>query len=279
MTGGFSLLASYPRSGNTWARAVLTALARGDGSLDINAIEGQLAVDRFFFDDALEIETSDLLPDEERRLRPITYRSAMPTGAGTFPIKTHDAWLTAQGAAEPPFPREGIEAVVLIVRDPRDVVLSLAPYYGLSIDEAITAMADRTMSLGISRNGLRPQLPQLISSWSDHTASWRGSGLPLTLVRYEDMVADSVGTFATITRALKCSAPVDLLARAVDAARFDRLRADEAGKGFRESSPHAPNRFFGAGTVGRWRQALTAAQASRILRDHGTVMRELGYDG
>lgn len=279
MTTGFRLLASYPRSGNTWVRAVLTALARGDGSLDINAIEGAPATDRDFFDDALEIETSDLLPDEQRRLRPLAYRSTMPAGAGLFPTKTHDAWLPAQGAAEPPFPRERVEAVVLLVRDPRDVVLSLGPYFGLSIEEAIVAMADRNLSLGASRDGLRPQLPQLVSSWSEHTASWRNSGLPLTLVRYEDMVAAPLDAFETITQALKWPTPRDRLANAVQAARLDRLQAAEAERGFRESSPYAPNRFFGAGAVGRWREVLTASQASRILCDHGAVMRELGYEG
>lgn len=274
---GLHLIASYPRSGNTWVRAVLTALMRGDGSLDINALEGPIASDRSFFDNALEIETSDLLPDEERRLRPLAYRAVLTSGK-SFPIKTHDAWLPAPGAAEPPFPREAVGAVVLIVRDPRDVAPSLATYYGTTIDEAIAWMAQSRLSLGNSRDGLRPQLPQLVSSWSAHTASWLGSGLNLTRVRYEDLLAAPLPTFAGIARAFGQSAPPDLLASAIDAGRFDRLKAAEIREGFRESSPAAPNRFFGAGTAGGWRQRLTAAQANRILRDHGAMMRDLGYD-
>lgn len=274
---GVGLIASYPRSGNTWVRAVLTALVRGDGALDLNALEGPIAADRAFIDDALEIETSDLLPDEERRLRPIAYRAGLPAGRRAFPIKTHDAWLPAAGAAEPPFPRERIDRVVLIVRDPRDVVVSFARYFGFTIDEAIDAMAHPRFSLGTSRTGLRPQVSQLVSSWSGHAASWLGSGLPLTLIRYEDLVAAPVKGFAAIAGAFGHAADPARLAVAIDAARLDRLAAAEARNGFRESSPHAPNRFFGPGTPGGWSGTLTPAQAARIVRDHGAMMRELRF--
>jgi hypothetical protein len=272
------LIASYPRSGNTWVRAFLTALQQKGGAININALEGKIASERSFLDDALEVETSDLLPHEEGRLRPLAYRMALPPDAGSFPVKTHDAWLAPDGAAEPPFPRELIEAVVLIVRDPRDIAPSFGRYFGMTIDEAIDAMAQPKLSLGLSKGGLRAQISQLLSSWSAHTASWLTSGLPLTLIRYEDMIAAPLPTFATIARALNCAAHPELLEAAVNATQIDILRSEEARKGFRESSPHAPNQFFGSGTVGAWRQTLTSAQVSRILRDHGAVMRELGYE-
>ncbi|CAN5886387.1 sulfotransferase domain-containing protein [soil metagenome] len=273
----FGLLASYPRSGNTWVRAVLSALVRGNGQLDINALEGAIASDRSLVDDALEIETSDLLPDEERRLRPDAFRHWLPARARTFPLKTHDAWLPAAGATQPPFPREKIAAVVLIVRDPRDVVVSFAHYYGLTIAEAIETVGHPRFSLGTSTTGLRPQVSQLVSSWSRHTASWRDSSLPLTLIRYEDLLAVPLESFASIARAFEYPTAPDLLTRAIDAARLDGLRAAEALTGFRESSRFAPNRFFGAGTAGGWRTTLTAAQASRIVDDHGIVMRDMRY--
>lgn len=274
----FGLLASYPRSGNTWVRAVLTALVEGSSQLDINALGGAIASDRSLVDDALEIETSDLLPDEERRLRPSAFRTSLPARARTFPLKTHDAWLRAAGAAEPPFPRERIAAVVLIVRDPRDLVVSFAHYYGLSLPEAIETVGHPGFSLGTSKTGLRSQVSQLVSSWSRHTASWRDSGLPLTLIRYEDLLAKPLAGFASIARAFDYPTAPDLLARAIDAARLDRLKTAEAQAGFRESSRFAPNRFFGIGTAGGWRDTLTAAQALRIVHDHGVVMRDLRYD-
>jgi aryl sulfotransferase len=276
---GLDLIASYQKSGNTWVRALLTALGAGGGSVDINALEGPITANRAFFDDALEIETSDLLDQEQFRLQPSAYRVAKPPRARAFPMKIHDAWLPAPGAAEPPLPKERIGAVVLIVRDPRDVAPSLAAHRGLSIDEAIAFMADPGIVLASTRNGLRTQLPQFMSSWSAHTMSWLGSGLRLTVVRYEDMIADPLRAFATITSAFDRSASTEQLAAAVEAARFEALQAQEARQGFREASRHNPRRFFGSGKAGGWRLKLTAAQADRIWQDHGAVMRELGYDG
>jgi len=272
---GFALLASYPRSGNTWVRAVLTAVVRAGEPLDINALEGAIASDRAFIDDALEIETSDLLSDEERRLRADAYRIAVPRLPRSFPLKTHDAWLPK---AVPPFPRERIDAAVLIVRDPRDVAVSFARYFGQTIDAAIDTMSHTDFSLGGSRKGLRPQVTHLVSSWSRHSASWLDSGLPLTVIRYEDLLAAPLESCGAIAGALGFAADADALSAAIDAARLEVLGTAEARTGFRESSPYAPNRFFGPGTAGGWRSALTAAQAERIVQDHGTVMRTLRYD-
>lgn len=272
-----NLIASYQKSGNTWVRALMTALDAGGESVDINALRGPITAERVFFDDALEIETSDLLDREQFRLQPSAYRVAMPPRAVGFPMKIHDAWLPAPGASEPPLPRERIGAVVLVVRDPRDVAPSLAQHRGLSIDEAIAFMADRDTVIAGTRDGLRTQLPQFMSSWSAHATSWLESGLRLTLVRYEDLIADPVRAFGAIAIAFGRSASDDQLAAAVEAARFEALQAQEAREGFREASRHAPKRFFGSGRAGGWRDRLTAMQADRIVRDHGAVMRKLGY--
>lgn len=269
------LLASYPRSGNTWVRAVLSALVRADGAVALNALGGVMASDRSLIDEALGIETSDLLPAEEAQMRAQAFRHWQP--GGPFPLKTHDAWLPAPGADTPPFAVDQIAAVVLIVRDPRDVVVSLARYFGLTVPDAIDALGHPRFSLGVSATGLRPQVAQLVSSWSGHTQSWLDAGLPLTLVRYEDLVAAPHERFATIARALHMPAPPQRLAHAIDAARLDRLATAETRTGFRESSPFAPNRFFGSGTPGAWRETLTPAQAGRIVCSHGDIMQRLRY--
>ncbi|MGJ4953892.1 sulfotransferase domain-containing protein [Bradyrhizobium sp. HKCCYLS20291] len=274
---GLHVLASYMKSGNTWVRALLTALDDGHGTVDINALEGWAAADRAFFDETLDVDTSDLLPEEQHRLRPQAHRIATPPRARSFPIKVHDAWLPAPGASEPPLPRECIAAVVLIVRDPRDVAPSLATHLGRSIDEAIAFMADPGATLINDGDQLRTQLPQFSSSWSAHTLSWLRSGLPLTVVRYENLLADPLPSLTAIARAFGRSASADQFSAAIAAARFDVLQAAEVRTGFREGSLKAPGRFFGSGEAGGWRSRLTEAQADRIRRDHGAVMRELGY--
>ena len=64
MTARTVWLASYPKSGNTWLRAVYTALLNGSEP-DINSLDaGDLGASRAVFDAALGLRSADLTPDE-----------------------------------------------------------------------------------------------------------------------------------------------------------------------------------------------------------------------
>ena len=68
-------LASYPKSGSTWLRAVLTNYLREDAEpASIDALIGRpLAGDRAAFDETLGLESSDRTPDSVLRYRPLSY--------------------------------------------------------------------------------------------------------------------------------------------------------------------------------------------------------------
>ncbi len=120
------------------------------------------------------------------------------------------------------------------------------------------------------------QATQLLGTWSAPGASWLdGADRPLLLVRYEDMMADARRETGRLARFLDLDASDDRIARAVSACRFESLRSAEA-RGFIER-PSGMDRFFRQGRSGAWRNALTEAQAQRIVDDHGTVMQRLGY--
>ena len=75
----------------------------------------------------------------------------------------------------------------------------------------------------------------------------------------------------------RCGASTPSLATAVEGARFNRLRAQEAAGGFHEHPPGADAPFFRRGRSGGWREALTAEQARRVVANHRAVMIRLGY--
>jgi aryl sulfotransferase len=83
-------------------------------------------------------------------------------------------------------------------------------------------------------------------------------------------------SFGAAARFLGCADDPDAIARAIDCASFDRLRAQEAERGFIEK-PRPAERFFRAGRVGGWRDHLSPEQATRIVADHGAMMRRLDY--
>ena len=132
-------LASYPKSGSTWLRAVLTHYLRNDGGrgshdergshnepVSINALLGRpLVSDRETFDEYLGLESSDPIPDEVLRCQP-SFREWL---AETLPppafVKTHDAYLRLPGGTTL-FPKAATAGVICLVRNPLDVAAHTA---------------------------------------------------------------------------------------------------------------------------------------------------------
>ncbi len=272
-------LASYPKSGNTWMRIALIALRDGGGAVDLNGMInniGILLAMRHRLDMALDIDSSDLSPDEAWLLRPKVHGLIDTQGRQTTIWKIHDCWSrTADGEAM--FPADATAAAIYLVRDPRDVAVSFAHHFKVDIDRAIAIMADRDYRVAAKASSFNFHLPQFYSSWSGHVASWLDeSGLDPLVVRYEDMIDD----FATVLRRT-----VDVLGWAFDdaavqatvsATRFDRLREQESAGNFPEGLDDG-RPFFRRGVAGGWRDTLTAAQTARIERDHREMMLRLGY--
>ena len=161
-------LASYPRSGNTWLRVFLSNLWAEDdaGAADINQLNvSSHAADRYTFDEALAIESSDMSPDEVDRLRPHVYRAMAAQASAPLIVKVHDAYGFTSGG-EPLFPADVSVGAIYVVRNPLDVAVSLVHFWNRPADEVIDAMARGDHAL--AGRGLSRQLAQRLLSWSRH---------------------------------------------------------------------------------------------------------------
>jgi aryl sulfotransferase len=275
---GIIWLASYPKSGNTWLRLALQCLRRGDASLDINDAHGRpmISSSRALFDRTLNIESSDLTPEEVEAARPALYAQLAARIRGCPILKVHDAWTTTSGGA-PIFPASASAGVIYLVRDPRDVAVSFSSHLGMPIDTLIAQMGDSRFSIALAQNTITNQVPQRLLTWSAHVESWLDtSGLPMMLVRYEDMIADMQAVLTRVATFAGIETDAASIAQAAVSVQFSTLREQEATRGFRER-PTASPRFFRRGIAGAWRDELTSAQAERIVGQHAAVMRRLGY--
>lgn len=270
---------SYPKSGNTWLRLMLLSLMRGGLAIDINGIGNDAGLaNHVELDELLVVESSELFPDEQVAVQPALNRAiAAETGQGLVLRKVHDRyWRTPAG--EPVFPASVSRGAVYMVRDPRDVAISYAHHRGSTLDSAIVAMADPLASLSAPEDRYRRQLAQPLGDWSGHVRSWLNPmDIPVLLLRYEDLLADTEGALHKVADHLGLAHDGRTVAAAVAATRFDRLRAQEQAYGFRERQAGATAPFFRQGAAGGWRHILTPAQVNRILADHDQVMRRLGY--
>jgi aryl sulfotransferase len=285
-------LASYPKSGNTWFRMLLANLSAKDGKpADINDLpeRGGIASARGPFDYSLLIDSGLLTPDEIDCLRPRVYEElaegafddeydAPPDAPPVRFVKVHDAYtLTPKG--EPLLAgRRGADGAIVIVRDPRDVAPSLANHNRTSIDEAIAFMNDGDAGFCTKTSRQHSQLRQKLFGWSGHIASWLGQAdIPIHLIRYEDMLADTIGTFRRALDFAGRAASGDDIGRAIAFADFSEMRRQELDKGFRETPRRPGGQFFRRGETGAWRDELSIEQVARIEAAHAPMMQRLGY--
>jgi len=233
------------------------------------------AASRDAFDRVLGIESSDLTPDEDERLRPRLYETLARQAAEPMIRRVHSAFVHTSGG-EPLFPPALTLGVVYIVRDPRDVALSYANYMGHDIDATIDAMRNPTAAIGARPGSLSPLLRQRLLTWSDHVRSWLDAGLPLLLIRYEDMLANPCAALTAAARFLAWNAAPEIIASAVETTRFGRLQSEESKHGF-ESGARLTGPFFRRGLAGDWQSHLTPKQVRRLEHDHRTIMARAGY--
>ena len=265
---GIYWLASYPKSGNTWLRLLLRSYAAGGAAVDINAAapEGWSINARAVFDESVGVTASDLTDAEVLAWWPSVLRQWALERRDPAYLKTHMmAW-----------PFDLALGAVYLVRDPRDVAVSLARHADRSIDAAIAMMWTRDKIMDGSRDQLPSRLPQLWGSWSQNVESWLGPlPFPVHVQSYEALRADPASALTELLPVLGFRVDRPAIDAAVAATALETLQAQEALTGFVEAE--GPQRFFGEGRVGGWRDHLTPAQRARIEADHAPAMARLGY--
>ena len=138
-------------------------------------------------------------------------------------------------------------------------------------------MGDVDFCLSSSSDRLDCQFRQRLLGWSGFAASWLDQrDIPVHLIRYEDMLADTAATLLAALRFAGAEPDQMRLGRAIAFASIDELRRQEAESGFREA-PRKAGSFFRRGIAGGWRNDLSRDQIARIERDHGIMMDRLGY--
>jgi hypothetical protein len=268
-------IASYPKSGNTWMRALLhNYIRQAAAPHDINRLTDFTASDV----NAERYQRHDPRPASRytfadvQRMRRLVHRDLTALDTTLVFVKTHNARIVVEGA--PLVTPEVTAGAIYIVRDPRDVAVSYSRHLGRSIDETIAFMADPYWATG----GTDSKVFERPGSWSVHVRSWTDRPDPrVRVLRYEAMISDPEAVFGPVISWLGQDPPLDRLRRAIRFSSFDELRAQEQAKGFKERAEESTGPFFGSGQAGHWRTVLTPAQRARIEHDHGTVMQRFGY--
>lgn len=274
---GIIWLASYPRSGNTWIRLLLAQVLKDEQTpVDLNALPfANITRSRELVDDILGFESADLSEQKLEHLWPEVCHHIAATHSAPLFIKSHARYPVELSQRDEL--AQASAGVVLIVRHPADVAVSLSHFFDLSLDRAIEIMADPSFCYNHPPGGILESLPEWTGSWSTHLRSWLKSGLQLHLVKYEDLSADPEATLRGILAFAGLPASSSALKRATQQTALANLQMIESLTGFREAPTHQ-RAFFRSGAVGHTPSLLTAAQVHALTLIHGETMKFANYN-
>ncbi len=274
--GNIVWLASYPKSGNTWMRAFIYNLIenppRPGRIADLPTYFEEESKPRWYAPYAGEggVESMDF--DQAMALRPRAHQAiAESRERGTIFTKTHNMFGHLQGI--PLHNLSVMAGAVYIVRNPLDVVLSVADHFRLSIDEAIDFMANE--ETGTPTN--EENVAGFMGSWSTHVASWTVQPhAGIVVLRYEDLQDKPLKAFGAVAKLLGMGKDKNRVRKAIQFSSFRELKKQELAGGFIEKSPNSEH-FFRKGSKNQWAETLSDEQVSRMVESHREQMQRFDY--
>lgn len=287
-------LASYPKSGNTWCRVFIAELRRlaglereGDTKateakeqelrLNRDVVTGSIVSSRYWLDDQLGIDTSDLRVDELERVRGrVGYQLALYSESIRY-HKVHDAFFTPS-SGQPVVCTEGCGGVVYVMRHPADVAVSMSHFFGWDLERSVAFLLNKEASMGQSNKGGGNQVRQYLGRWDNHVASWcKQTLLPVLILRYEDLLVDPEVHFQRLASFVGLPDKPELIAEAVDNTSFEKLRAKEETEGGFHERPSGCERFFRSGKSGEGRKRLNQEQFQLLETSFSATLENYGY--
>ena len=257
-------ISSYPKSGNTWFRLVLEALLEGrsTGSQRGYRLES-IASSRALFDRYLGAPSALLTASETCSLYPAANQLANDhADAQVLLRKIHDAYGYLDDGT-PLFGDERGFSAVYILRNPWDVAVSAAHFYGCDYAESVRRLLDPDHKIAISDTKLAMQLPQWLSSWEKHALSWLQAPINVHLMRYEDMHKSALTVFSGALSWMGLRCDENQLNSAIEHCRFENLQRREQQQGFDEK-PLKVAQFFRRGVVGEGLEVLAPEQIDQL---------------
>ena len=273
-------IASYPKSGNTWLRSIITSLLyTTDGIFDFKLIKKikQFPTRNQFqeftknFNDINEISKFWLLAQDKINLTEEikffkTHNLNCAVNKNSFTNKSHTL------------------GTIYVVRDPRNLVNSIKNHYNKSNDEEAKNFLISKKILSRVPKDNEADIATLLGSWSDHYNFWTKKNSNLLLIKYEDLILDTKKELERIIIYLKKFMTVEInpekIKNILNTTSFDHLK-DLENKGlFNENvydSKKNKIRFFNKGPSNDWTKVLDKKIQDDIEKIFYKEMKELGY--
>jgi len=276
-------LASYPKSGNTYVRAFLSAYYFSkNGHFDFNQISN---IKQFPDKEFLNQKTENVLEASKQWMS--SQRKIIADKKIKF-LKTHSCLGNYKGNTFTS--NETSLGAIYIVRDPRNVFTSLKNHFSYDDEKALQMILDKKnilMSKGY-------ETFSYIGSWASNYLSWlKYKNFRRLFVKYEDLLENKYETFRDIivfsNTLMNRSEGVDKskLQKAIETTNFNVLQNKEVKESFNGSdigfkswrNNHSENKnlFFNLGPENKWEKKLDRKIKEDIEINFNEEMKNLKY--
>tara|TARA_B100000989_G_C19518874_1_gene463084 strand:- start:68 stop:919 length:852 start_codon:yes stop_codon:yes gene_type:complete len=278
-------LSSYPKNGNTWLRSLISAyyytndgLFLGDENLrKIEQFPNKKNLQGFDFDPSKPGDSSRFWVRAQEKIN-------LDKKVRFF--KTHNA-LVKLGQNDFTNQKNTLGGIY-IVRDPRNVIDSMARHFQINHDEALNAMQDEKKFTYDFRKINDYSDYQFISSWEKNYKSWKNNKLiPVKFLKYEDLLKETFFVFKDIIEFTdklinnKSGFNREKAKNAVRSTSFENLKKIEQNEGFSESiKARQDNKkipFFHLGPKNKWQKNFDNQFIEKINHIFDKSLNELNY--
>ena len=277
-------LTSYPKSGNTWMRSIVSALLYSrDGDFNFNLLRN---IDQFpekkYFKDFIK----DFSNFNEIKKNWILTQDKINLDGKIKLLKTHQGNYKVEN--DNFTNKENTLATIYIVRDPRNLVKSISNHYTLSLSEALKFLITPKM---IGNNKSWDDDPagllNFLGKWNDHYNSWTKNNENLLIIKYEDLIESPRTQLSRIIKFLKKYLKFETNERKnekiLETTTFEYLKKMENEDEFFESTKNKLTKnkvnFFHLGPKNRWQDINDRKIINEIEKNFFKEMKELGYIG
>ena len=279
-------LASYPKSGNTLIRALLTSyFFTQNGLFNFNLIKN---ITQFPSATIFQRLGVDIKNEKEVIKNYIRAQESINKKDSINFLKTHSYLFNINN--NPFTDLNNSLGAIYIVRDPRNVVTSYAHHFNISVEKASERMINSLEYGGNLDSKYESDRTKVyLGSWSSNYDSWKSFKLAgkYLLIKYEDLLNNAEATLIKILdfiyklRGVKFNIDHDKIKNIIHTTSFQYMRNLEKKKSFIESRiNNATGKkipFFNLGPQNDWRKLLDEKIRLKIESSFKLQMEELRY--
>ena len=281
-------IASYPKSGNTWIRSLLSSYFYSkDGVFDFNLLK---KIEQFSSKN-IPIQLNDKSTFQTKISKNwIPAQKIINKDNKIHFLKTHNAICSINGNKFTD--KFNTVSAIYIVRDPRNLITSLANHYEFNLSESFNFMTNKRKIIFFKKKNLKTQKDDeiedfnFLGDWSTHYKSWKNINFcEIKIVKYEEILKNPQEIFISILNFLSKFMNFDIdqkkITNALETCRFNNLSKMEDVNNFEESMISSKTKkkikFFNLGEKNNWKALLDKSLIRKINSHFKTEMSELGY--